>query len=1238
VTGEVRNVKVRLSVENAQAVAGVKQFGAATEQVANQVQRAGKSHAQAWATIERGSRNVAIGGAVALGVIEKASFTFDKQMSAVDAATHETARNMGLLREAAIKAGADTQFSATEAAAGITELAKAGVSTKAVLGGGLKGALDLAAAGQISVAESAETAASAMTQFQLKGKDVPHIADLLAAGAGKAQGSVHDLGMALNQSGLVASQTGLSIEDTTGTLAAFAKAGLTGSDAGTSFKTMLLSLNPRSKEAATLMKRYNIEAYDAQGNFVGITKYAGKLRQGLKGLTDQQRAAALQTIFGTDAIRAANILYRQGAPGIEKWIKKVNEQGYAADTAARQTDNLAGDVERFTGSLESAFIKAGSGGQQGLRDIVQTAEKAVDAFANLPNAVQSGIVKVLALTTATAGALYVAAKLRKAYVGVQTVLGLGKGSVASAAANTVAGGVQKVFVTNPGFGTDLPDSRTPKGTPKPSAPVAGFGSKFLSAVGVGTAIVGVAKLGQEAVKLADGYLKTSKAGDKVTTTQKSIRAELEKSNVGKYADDVHINLDKLAADMEKNGQKGKYFTKVMRDLEIHGLGENLNKTAGVLNPFGDTDTVKGNAVAIDLDKIAKASEGARRGTVGFKTGLDVLQGSMLQARAHTKEYRDLLDRLPAGVQTKVLTPGAVESSRDVERLARRYDLTPRQIKTLIQLVGGPEAIAEADKVESRLNRMQGKVITNYIQTITRGGDPKAPKGPTKQPAQNLPQLLAPKFALPSIDLSGYARQLKNIPAAVMTRISAPGATLSRQQALQLGQQYDMTPRQVQTLMRAAGVPKTKSDIRGVTADMNRLNGKKAEPKVGQKGAEAARAQVARLRAEIAGLKGKRIEIEYHRKVTGSAGVSNSAVHSGANSDRNGPGHATGGWTGPGAKYQPAGVVHADEFVFSKEATNGNVPMLDRLHKQLRGYADGGSVGVVTGGRAGDSVTVVFPSPKIYKAAVEAANEIAVSAAWTARSAADTRAAHLDDLHSAQRIRDLTADLRRWEKVEVRGKDGKDDDKSKKGMQDTKKTITRLAVRGLDRTVAYAELQDAKLARLEAQAAGRLEAIAELEAKRTETTATLSGAGDIFARSGAQGAITSVNRAIADVSTFGNTLARLKAAGASPALLAQVRAKGESGDFRSANKLGQALLSQPLLLGRLNASLSTLGSVSANVAQLTTDPRFTATAAWNPVPQAVSQVNVALGVDPSTWMTELVARTKYAVINEIAGHS
>jgi TP901 family phage tail tape measure protein len=342
---------------------------------------------------------VGLGVAAGFGMAVKAAMDFDKQMSAVKAATHASAAEMESLRKAAIKAGADSQYSATEAAQGIEELAKAGVSTADILGGGLKGALDLAAAGQIDVAAAAETAASALTQFKLKGQDVPHVADLLAAAAGKAQGSVGDMSAALNQAGLIAAQTGLSIEDTTGTLAAFANAGLIGSDAGTSFKTMLQAVQAPSGKTKELMDDLGISAYDTAGNFIGITKFAGQLKEQLGKLTPELRANALAQIFGSDATRAASILYEQGSTGITNWIAKTNDAGYAAETAAIKTDNLAGDLERLKGSVDTLLIQSGGGANTGLRAITKTLESMVDQFGRLPPGVTATIT-VLGLLTA----------------------------------------------------------------------------------------------------------------------------------------------------------------------------------------------------------------------------------------------------------------------------------------------------------------------------------------------------------------------------------------------------------------------------------------------------------------------------------------------------------------------------------------------------------------------------------------------------------------------------------------------------------------------------------------------------------------------------------------------------------------------------------------------------------------------------------------------------------------------
>ncbi|MGP5322604.1 phage tail tape measure protein [Brachybacterium paraconglomeratum] len=339
--------------------------------------------------------NVSLGAGAALTAFAGAAISsaaeFDQAMSNVQAGSMETADNMELLRQAALDAGASTVYSATEAAGAIETLAKAGLSTQDILGGGLAGALDLAASGGIDVGQAAEIASVAMKQFGLEGRDVTHIADLLAAGAGKAVGDVDDLGMALNQAGTVANSFGLSVDETVGGLAAFAEAGMIGSDAGTMLKTMLQQLGNPTKESAQLMEDLGISVYDANGQFIGLDGVAGELQTAFQGMDMESRNAAMGVIFGADAIRGANVLYQEGEAGIQAWNTAVNDQGYAAEQAALRLDNLKGDLEELGGAFETAFIGMGEGQQGPLRGLVQGATDVVNAFNDLPDAAQSAL-------------------------------------------------------------------------------------------------------------------------------------------------------------------------------------------------------------------------------------------------------------------------------------------------------------------------------------------------------------------------------------------------------------------------------------------------------------------------------------------------------------------------------------------------------------------------------------------------------------------------------------------------------------------------------------------------------------------------------------------------------------------------------------------------------------------------------------------------------------------------------
>lgn len=390
-----------------------------TVEHANRRQREALDTLATGATVTGGALVAGFGAAV------KATIDFDKAMSNVGAVSDASASDLEKLRQAALKAGKDTIYSATEAAKAEAELAKTGISTADILGGALTGSLSLAAAGQLELEEAATLSGQAMKIFNLQGKDVGRVADVLAAGANKSAADVHQLGEALRAGGLVASQAGANLEDTIGVLSAFADNALIGSDAGTSLKTMLIHLMAPSDKSAGLMEELGIKVYDTTGKFVSFANLAKQLRDRLGHLSAAQRDAALAQIFGTDAIRGANILYKLGADGVIEYTNAVNDQGAASRVAAKNLDNLAGDLEQLKGSIETALISGGSVATGTLRDLVQAAANAVDVFNAMPPAVQGGVVAVGGLSgaalLAAGGFVYLIPKIAETRAAMATL-------------------------------------------------------------------------------------------------------------------------------------------------------------------------------------------------------------------------------------------------------------------------------------------------------------------------------------------------------------------------------------------------------------------------------------------------------------------------------------------------------------------------------------------------------------------------------------------------------------------------------------------------------------------------------------------------------------------------------------------------------------------------------------------------------------------------------------------------
>lgn len=401
---ENKNIVIRLMADTASYEAAMTRAGSTARTVASGMENTGRKSALIASGMTAAGLAVAAFGVAAV----KMAADFDQQMSTVQANTGATSAQMDQLRAAAIEAGASTVYSASDSADAINDLGKAGMSVTDILTGGLTGALNLAASDGMAVGDAAEYMANALSMFHLKGSQASQVADTLAAGAGKAVGNVSDFGEALNNCGAQANSFGMNIQETTGVLALFAQNGTIGAEAGTQLNSMLMKLAAPSAEASNTMKELGISAYDAQGHFVGMAKFAGQLQKAEKDLTDEQRNQANATIFGSYAIKAANYLYEAGESGVNKWTKAVSESGYAAEQAAAKNNNLKGDLENLGGSMESLMISVGEGAQGPLRKMVQGLDTLVDAFAGLPSGVQQTLV-VMASLVGVFGAVHKAA-------------------------------------------------------------------------------------------------------------------------------------------------------------------------------------------------------------------------------------------------------------------------------------------------------------------------------------------------------------------------------------------------------------------------------------------------------------------------------------------------------------------------------------------------------------------------------------------------------------------------------------------------------------------------------------------------------------------------------------------------------------------------------------------------------------------------------------------------------------
>jgi TP901 family phage tail tape measure protein len=300
----------------------------------------------------------ALGAFIATSI--KGAGDYEQSMNVLQSTTAATDAEMQAVKDTAKALGADLTLPATSAASAgdaMLYLTQQGLSLNDAMAAA-KGTLQLAAAGMVDEKVAAETTATALNQFHLAGSEAVKVADLLAASVSASGSSVAQTGQAVQQAGTSFASAGVPLDQFVTLINEMSKAGIKGSDAGTSLKTMMQKLEAPTKAAATAMSNLGISVYDSQGTMRPMRELIGQFEGSLKGLTQQQRDAAIVTIFGSDAQRAANIVLRGGVDEYDKMLLAVNRNGAAATLAGAQMKGLNGAVAGLGSQVETLALEA----------------------------------------------------------------------------------------------------------------------------------------------------------------------------------------------------------------------------------------------------------------------------------------------------------------------------------------------------------------------------------------------------------------------------------------------------------------------------------------------------------------------------------------------------------------------------------------------------------------------------------------------------------------------------------------------------------------------------------------------------------------------------------------------------------------------------------------------------------------------------------------------------------------
>ncbi|MCY8345050.1 phage tail tape measure protein [Bacillus haynesii] len=305
--------------------------------------------------------------------------------------TKEQEKNFIKLTNEAKRLGSTTRYSASEAAAGMEKLALAGWDTNQILAA-TEPMLNLAAAAGMNLDRAADIVTDTMSAFGMEAKEATRTTDVFAAAMSKSNTDVDQLGEAMKYVSSNAKASGMDLEQTVAILGRFADQGIKGSMAGTTLSSMLRDVKKSAKDGKIAIGDTAVSVYDANGKMRDMTTILADVEKATAGMSDEQRDAALSSVFQSEALKGVNMLMQTGTGNIRNFEKELrNSNGTAAAMKDTMEGGLGGSIRSLMSALEGLAISFGEVLAPHIKNLADFLATLAQRFTELPTGVKEVI-------------------------------------------------------------------------------------------------------------------------------------------------------------------------------------------------------------------------------------------------------------------------------------------------------------------------------------------------------------------------------------------------------------------------------------------------------------------------------------------------------------------------------------------------------------------------------------------------------------------------------------------------------------------------------------------------------------------------------------------------------------------------------------------------------------------------------------------------------------------------------